>query len=300
MTRARASAPALLWAVLAFALSACRTAPGPAPEPPDIGAWIEGMAARAEEVQNVQADGRLDYHEGKRHEWADLIWTAERPDRAVFELTSPAGLVAVAALDGRTARVYDARERRGFEGPADSRALLARLPWPLDPADLVPVLCAAPAPLPGARSAPEYDEQRRRWSVKLADPGGRRLQTLWFDPDGRLSRVRLFERDRGVLYEAVFLGWRVFGDGQPPYPEELRLSHPRSGTDLALKVRRAALSGTPLDPDLFRLDFPPGTPVERAEAQDAAPARAGLAERRGGVLFEEEGSGGPDRNGRTP
>jgi len=253
---------------IGFAAS-CRTLETKPQTPPDVEAWFASLAARSRAVRAVEAEGKIEYIDEKgRHDRGRLLWTVERPDRAAFEVLGPTGLVAAATIDGLEFRYFDARTRRLLFGPATAKTLRAHLPWPIGPEELVPLLLGTPAIRQGVREDAIFDDETKRWQVATADPQGQWRQTIWFDGDGRLYRVRLITPEPGPRFEATFLGWKSFGSEGIAYPGFVKIQQFGGEAKVTLK-----LSGRPpafnkiYSPSTFRLPFPEGAPARRIESE---------------------------------
>lgn len=143
----RAARARTVLAVLALASCAPRVPPPDLSlEPGPLLVQVEGAAAR---VERVQGDARVRVAGGGMRGTIPAFIAAEKPDRLRIEgrdfFGNPVAVLVTA--EGRLA-LYDARERTFYRGAATPQNLALLVPLPLEPAELVSILCGTP-PLVG-------------------------------------------------------------------------------------------------------------------------------------------------------
>lgn len=254
----------LLIAVLFFSFSACRImSPKPDTPPAKDAAELHAAIIKAgSAVQNVQADGKLEFFSKDRHDRVTLTWIVQKPDKALLEVTGPTGLLAVTALNGLEFQSFDPKNRRLLIGPASKENLSSILPFPVNPDEIVPILCASPPLVDAKARNMKYDEKAKRWRLLLQDDRGW-TQALWLSPEGYLHRVILIDASGNTRYEVTYLAWKDGENGKPAFPGFIKIAHPQSQTRITLKLHGHPTLNDPIDPTLFTLQVPEAIPRER-------------------------------------
>ncbi len=251
--------------LISFMGPGCRTLSRPdssSPVAPKTERLLEGLNRLGGEIRTVQADGKLEYYKGKRHERVELSFLLKKPNQAVLELTGPTGMLSATSLDGREFRHYDLRKRRMLVGPARENSLKNVLPVSLPPQELVPLLSGTPILLNGDRGGLVRDEKTKRWRLLVRSGDGCWIQALWFENNGDLYRMRLMDADKNARFEVTYLGWKSRGKDALRYPGFIKLVLPSEEVKLTLRIHDDAVLNEEIADDLFRLPFPKGVPVQ--------------------------------------
>lgn len=97
-----------------------------------------------------------------------------------------------------------------YQGTPDSRNLARFLPWVVNIEDIVAIFTCTYPPLTGDITyQPHPGKNNLRVEMKVE---AKVVQTLWIEPDGRLSRLERLDENGKLLYTALFSDYK---DGSP-------------------------------------------------------------------------------------
>ncbi len=252
----------LLVAALVYWLGACATIPlGPTTGVLPSGTQaVERLEARRRAVHSFVLQGEIHLKGPGGELYGDQLIQGAYPDRLRAQVLGPFGKPLLSmTCDGRRLTVLDYRGNRAFRGPASRRNLGRFLGLELSPAEVYALLTGS-IPLVGAT--------RPRVSPHAA-PGRALLNLLEFGGSLEISLVFSLEDYR--VEEAVLRQWPGRRElnarfssftraGPGVYPGRLTLW---DQDDRLVEITSDRLIlNQPLDPDVFRLDLPPGIKLE--------------------------------------
>jgi hypothetical protein len=185
------------------------------------------------------------------------------PSSARLEAIAPVGQpIFILVTTGDAATLLIPREERVLEHDRPAEVLEAVAGVPLDAVDLRRALtgCALPATGNGRQFGSDW---------RVVTSGSSELYLRRNPRDARWQLVAALHRAPG----AAGAGWRAeFGDFQSGLPRSVRLtSAPDNRFDLRLTLSQVELN-TPLGPEAFRVEIPPGTePITIEELRRSGP-----------------------------
>jgi len=253
----------------ALLLCACRPPPVARPYPPPDAAELLARLDHQASVPGVlRSDAKVDYRgDGGERVKVRMTLVSRAPAALRVEAQGPlGGSVASLATDGRDFQFLDVRGNHFLAGPASACNISRLLRVELRPADLVALLAG------GAPRLAEVTSMTAGWDG--AD-GGREVLTLR-GPAGEQEVVRFDGRERRWdVVQAELRGpdgavlWRVEhgdfaeGPGGARLPGRSDIVQPPRGADVRVRYKGRE-SAPELTDSAFRLDAPPGLPVEPA------------------------------------
>ncbi len=246
----------LLPALLALASCAPRKPPPDLSlDPAELLAQVRAAAAR---VSSVKGEARIRMVAPGMKGTVPAFVAAGRPDLLHVESLDFFGNpIAVLVTAGGRLSLYDAREKVLYRGEATPENLARLVPVPVDPAELVEVLCGS---VPLLAGAPVRAEPGRGF-VELVLSDGARTQTVRVGAGAAVLRSEVSGPGEGPPgeHEVAFGSFVPLGEGR--FPTEASLASPghRVRVELAWTDPEP---NAPLDPALFRLDPPRGARVE--------------------------------------
>lgn len=257
-------------------LAACARVP-PANLSRDPSALLDQVRAEQARVQRVSGAARLRVWSPSFSGVVTEFVAAEKPDRVHLETLDFFGapVMVLVAGDGRFA-LHDVRNKVFYRGAASPRNISRLLPFELPVEELVTVLCGSAPLLPGTPLEVGQDGGLLLLTLGLGDVGqrlavGEQAAVVW----SRLRRAApegTRPEDANPAYDLEF--GQFAERGGIPFPGEVRLDAPASGSRLQLNWREGVEVNGALDRALFHLEPPPGVRVEEVGAGPAGPPPA--------------------------
>jgi hypothetical protein len=280
-----------LRALLLLVLLVC-ACPPPAERPyppPTPEALIAHLRSRARGLFALRAQAKADYLDGRDRVKISLAVLAARPDRLRLAGESAlTGPLLTLATDGRDFQLLDVRRNRFLAGPVTPCAIAELTRVELSPREAVEVLFGGVLVIEPVRARVSFSPE----------DGGREVLTLE-DARGRTEVVRLSSTGRTWDVREAELRdpagrpvWRLRHEGFAEHPlpggQALRLpattyiEDPPNRSDVRLRWRERELNPT-LPEGAFRLEAPPGVPIETSVCSSLGRTSSGRIEDRGEV-----------------
>jgi hypothetical protein len=253
-------------ALAVLTLASC----APRVPPPDLslepGPLLVQVAGAAARVERVQGDARVKVAGGGMRGTIPAFIAAEKPDRLRIEGRDFFGnpVAVLVAAEGRLA-LYDARERTFYRGAATPQNLALLVPLPLEPAELVSILCGAP-PLMGEAVSAEPG----RGFVALELRSGRRTTRLRVGAGAAVQWAALSGDAGAPDHQVRFEDFRDELVAGARFPAHIALWSETPKVELELAWSEVE-PNAPLDARLFRLAPPPGVREVDLDAGGAVP-----------------------------
>lgn len=165
--------------------------------------------------------------------------------------------------DGDVVTLFDATQggpvfRRGAVNQGTVSALL---PIPLWPHEVVEVFLARPPPRAVGRLV-HVDDRRGTYDVWFEPEGDAPFQVTVRATDDAIVRWQHFRKDGRPLLEVEYGDLRDVGEAVLPFAWTLTLVDREPREALVFKATDVIFNGAPLPDEAFRLEPPPGVPVQ--------------------------------------
>ena len=215
---------------------------------------------------SLRAEGRVTYFGEKGRVRLKAVILGERPGHFRIETLSPFEQpIDVMACDG--ARLWLLSGDRLREGPATPENIARLLPLPLYPEEVVDVLLGGVPSGDRFQATQVEPAEEGQWRLHLAGANGERAQLL-IDPVAKLvRRSALLDTDgkeRVTVDFGDFSAPEGSADGRE-MPQESVVKLPGRDFDMTIKLTKAQVD-VALDPSLFRINAPPGVPLEALDS----------------------------------
>lgn len=246
----------------------CRSAPsvriGPAPTATEL---IANLRARGARIVALRTEAKVDYLAGRGERIKlTMAFLTRAPRELRIDAESPVGGTVLSfASDGDQFQLLDVRANRFLTGPATPCAVAMLLRIRLPPSDLIEVLHGG-APLIGEPVSVAWDPS----------DGGREVLTLR-SSGGLTETVRLSSGSRDVVGAEVVdaegrLLYRVTHEDFSEVdgvrlPRRTLIDDPLHDGDAKIRYRERGMNPA-IPPGAFRLEPPPGLPVEGITCDD--------------------------------
>lgn len=252
-----------LAAILLVVLSACAHRIdyglwGPIDDPHVILSVLRDRYAR---ISSLRAEGRLSLESPRGSGSLRMALEVDKPGRIYLETADLFGTPrGTFSTDGERFVFYDPGENVYWVGPATAERLGAFLPVALPPEEIAALLLGQPALLESAEA-----------DLAIEPEGVYRIEVR---TDRARQRIRVATRDLRLIsvetwgmqaVDVEVLAHRVV-ETDLPVPAAMEIRERRSGTLLRIRLGDAEWNVAP-EEDLFRIEPPPGAPIERLGAR---------------------------------